>query len=141
MVQHINKFKGIKQQLSALKKVIEEDKSMAVLLKSVDKEPYESIVATLKNVPNIKLQDIESSLLEHESKIKKKGFFASQSGEQALFTKCGRFQRNTQQTLRCFHCGKIGHTKNECHNKDKSVCDYCQKVGHLEDQCYHKKNQ
>ena len=144
MVQHISKFKGIKQQLSALKKVIEEDESMAVLLKSVDKEPYESIVATLKNVPNIKLQDIESSLLEHESKVKEKGsFVASQSGEQALFTRSGKFQRNNQQTPRCFHCGKLGHTKNECRNKDKPklVCDYCQKVGHLEDQCYHKKNQ
>lgn len=146
MVQHISKFKGIKQQLSALKKVIEEDESMAVLLKSVDKEPYESIVATLKNVPNIKLQDIESSLLEHESKVKEKGSFASQFSEQALFTKSGRFQRKNQQdqqTPRCFHCGKLGHTKNECRNKDKPklVCDYCQKVGHVEEQCYHKKNQ
>lgn len=61
MAQHISKFKGIKQKLSALKKVIKEDESIVVLLKSVDKEPYESLVAILKNVPNTKIQDIQSS--------------------------------------------------------------------------------
>ena len=43
-----------------------------MLLESVNIEPYKSIVATIKNVPNIKIEDIKSSLLEHEAKLKDK---------------------------------------------------------------------
>ena len=69
MTTHINKFKAIKQQLAGIKKIIPDDEAIAVLLNSVDKAPYDNLVSTLKNVDK-SLQEIESALLEHESKHK-----------------------------------------------------------------------
>ena len=69
MAAHINKFKALKQQLAIVKKKVEEDEAVAVLLNSVDKAPYDSLVSTLKNVDK-SLNEIESTLLEHELKRK-----------------------------------------------------------------------
>ena len=64
MTVHINKFKSLKTQLATLKKTIDEDEAIAVLLASVNHEPYENLVSTLSNVPSLSLKDVEHSLLD-----------------------------------------------------------------------------
>ena len=136
MIAQINKFKALKQQLAAVKKKIEENEAATVLLNSVDKAPYDSLVSTLKNVDK-SLNEIESALLEHESKKKDKN---SPSTTQLFYVIEGK--GNSRPLPRCFHCGKLAHTKNECRNKHKPKieCGFCGKVSHEEEQCYHKKN-
>ena len=86
MTSHTNKFKALKQQLVGVKKRVQEDEAAIVLLNSVDKVPYDSLVSTLKNVDK-RLNEIESPLLEHESKKKDK---ASTRTTQLLYVKGGK---------------------------------------------------
>lgn len=140
MTQHINKFKAIKQQLCAIDKNVDEDEAIAVLLKSVDKEPYEGLVATLMNVPTTKLHDVESALLEHETKVK--GKQSTPPGEVALYTRGGRTtsrgsgQERGQAPSRttCDYCGIQGHIERFCRNRGKPQCKYCNKFGHAMNQ-------
>ena len=69
MASHINNFKALKHQLKSIKKEIAHNEAVAVLLNSIDKEPYNTLVSTLKEVDK-SLSEIESSLLEHETKHK-----------------------------------------------------------------------
>ena len=85
MIAHINKFNALKQPLAGVNKRVEEDEATVVLLNSVDKEPYDSLVSTSKNVGK-SLSEIELVLLEHESKKKDKN---SPSTSQLLYVKGG----------------------------------------------------
>lgn len=121
MIAHINKFKALMQQLAGVKKKVEEDGVAIVLLNSVNKVPYDSLVSTLKNVDK-SLSEIEYALLELELKKKDK---ASVSDTQLLYVKGGK--HNLGPLSRCFYCGKLGHTQNECHNKEKPKIE-CRKA-------------
>ncbi len=141
MAAHISNFKAIKQQLMSIKKEIPQDEAVAVLLNSVDKKPYDTLVSTLKEIAKT-LEEIVSSMLEHESK--KKQSTPTHQEETAFYAKGDRGSKTSSgRPPRCFHCGKLGHTQNECRNKDKPkiVCNYCGKIGHTEENCFHKKNQ
>lgn len=64
-----NKFKALKQQLLGVKKQILDNKAILVLLNSVSKPPYKSLVSTLQNADDT-LQEREASSLKFESKHK-----------------------------------------------------------------------
>lgn len=125
LTSHLNKYKSIKQQLATIGRNVEDDEAQAVLLKSIDKGGYENIVATLQNVPNMKLHEIEASLLEQESKIKEKGSNNIGGDEQALFTRGGFSSRGRGRGrggrggryFTCNNCGKPGHMARDCYSK------------------------
>lgn len=136
MAHHINKFKALKQQLAGIKKVIPEDEAIAVLLNSVDKAPYDNLVSTLKNLDKT-LEEIESALLEHESKHKPMHTSTSNKEEVALYTRGGfktrgrgnftnergRGRGHGQQgrTLTCNICGKPGHFARDCYYRTEEA--------------------
>ena len=56
--------------------------------------------------------------------------------------------RRSKPNVVCYHCGKIGHYKNECYSlqriqqsqntkRDAKNCTYCGKSGHLSHNCWH----
>jgi len=40
----------------------------------------------------------------------------------------------TKSTIRCYNCGKMGHTKKNCKNKPL-ICNNCKKTGHYASEC------
>lgn len=123
---HLNYMKSILTQLAGIKKVIEEDVIIAVLLKSLPQEGYSNIVTTLTNLPAPKLVDIEASLLDEYNKLKKRQIFS----EEAFYSKGGykskakgHFKGNFQKDLSkrsCSFCGKNNHEEKDCFHRNKA---------------------
>lgn len=40
--------------------------------------------------------------------------------------------------LKCWVCGKEGHRKLECPDRETVVCDHCERRGHVESACFQK---
>lgn len=140
MTQHINTFKALKQQLHTVNKRLEDDEAIAVLLSSVDKNPYDGLVTTLMNNKDMNLHEVESSLLDYEQKLKEKNVI-SQPTATAFYTRGGRTSsrgRGTLSTSRtlCTYCNKPGHEAKDCWNKGKPKCNKCSKFGHDEANCW-----
>ncbi|MCO5604783.1 hypothetical protein L7F22_058954 [Adiantum nelumboides] len=71
LIAHLNKFKALKQQLLGVQKQIPDDEAIAVLLNSVNKAPFDTLVSTLQNIENT-LDKVVSALLEYDSKHRPK---------------------------------------------------------------------
>lgn len=78
LATHLNKMKSLTTQLVGIKVNMEEDVSIAILLKSLPLEDYGQIVTTLTNLPTPKLVDVVGSLMEEEKKLKKQGLVCSE---------------------------------------------------------------
>lgn len=113
---HLNSFKSLLGQLGSIKAPLDEDDSIALLLKSLPEE-YENIVTTLLNMPSLTLNDVESSLMDEYNN--KKGKFLNENIDNAYFTK---FK------------SKAGFKK-----KDYKACGFCGKTNHKEEDCFHRK--
>ena len=103
-------------QLGSIKAPIEEEYSIALLLKSLPEE-YENIVTILLNMPSLTLNDVESSLMDEYNN--KKGKILNENFDNAYFSK---FK------------SKAGFKK-----KDNKACGFCGKTNHREEDCFHKK--
>ena len=67
VASHVNNLRILMTQLASVNSLIIEDDAMAVLFKSMP-ETYDTIVTTLKNLPNPSLEGIISALQEEERK-------------------------------------------------------------------------
>ncbi|MCO5562980.1 hypothetical protein L7F22_016616 [Adiantum nelumboides] len=67
LVAHLKKFKALKQQLLRVQKQILDDEAIAVLLNSVDKASFDTLVSTLQNIEKT-LDKVVSALLEYDSR-------------------------------------------------------------------------
>jgi len=47
-------------------------------------------------------------------------------------------KNNNGGEVQCSHCGRSGHTFENCWKKLVPKCEYCQKLGHKEERCYKK---
>ena len=129
MSAHLNKFKSLKQQLVAIGKIIEDDDAKAMLLASVDKEPYEGIVSTLANTPQT-LPDIEAALLAKEKKVKGEETSTSTREEKAFYSR-GGYSR---------HGGRAGRGRGKG-GRGTFTCNICGKPGHFARDCYYRKEE
>ena len=64
---HLNDFKGLLTSIASIKATVDEEDSIALLLKSMPEE-YDVVVTTLLNMPSLKLQDVVSSLMDEYKK-------------------------------------------------------------------------
>ena len=135
MHAHFNKFKAIKQQLLGVKKDIPEDEAIAVLLNSVDKPPYDSIVSTLQNLEKT-LQEVEASLLEYESKNKTTS--ASTSSKESVFYTRGRGGYRGRG-----RGGFNGRGRGQGHGREGGAvtCHNCGTTGHYARNCWYQSEQ
>ena len=118
---HLNEFKSILSQLASIKAPMDEDDCIALLLKSMPEE-YDIIVTTLLNMPNLKLHEVESSLMDEHKKRQGRVFI----GDQAYYSK------NQHKFNKGFN-NKKGGTPN------KQGCGFCGKDNHKEEDCFHKR--
>lgn len=131
MSTHINYFKSLLTQLTGIKREIEVDVQIAVLIKSVsDLDEYSTLVTTLINVPSLKLLDVEASLFEEEKRINRKIEQVTNT-EAAFFTKKHTHQssskfkgKNPGTGKKCTFCGKANHTEDNCFIKQRTKALY-----------------
>ena len=49
-----------------------------------------------------------------------------------------QLSKQSKQTVKCYMCGKQGHTGANCIHREKH-CHYCKKLGHLSSACIQRK--
>ncbi|WVZ20353.1 hypothetical protein V8G54_007675 [Vigna mungo] len=128
MVEHLNTFKGIVNQLMKTDMKID-DELQALLLLSYLPESWDTLVVTLSNsAPDgkLSLDNITDSLLNEESRRKERG--SSSCSKANVVENRGRSEHKSKgkreksrgrfksrsKGLTCFYCGKDGHKKPEC---------------------------
>ena len=128
MIEHLNTFKGIVNQLKKVDMNIDDELQTLLLLISFPKS-WDTLVVTLNNsAPDGKLSmdNVIDSLLNEESKRKEKGlryhFEANVVENRGRREHCGKGchrksrgrSKSCPKGLSCFYCGKSGHKKSEC---------------------------
>ncbi|RDY05562.1 hypothetical protein CR513_10588, partial [Mucuna pruriens] len=128
MIEHLNTFKGIVNQLMKADMKIDDELQTLLLLSSLP-ESWDTLVVTLSNsTPDgkLSLDTITDSLLNEESRRKERGM--SSHSEANVVENRGRSEHRSKGSrgksrgrsksrprgLTCFYCGKIGHKKQEC---------------------------
>lgn len=122
---HVNNLRSLMTQLASVNSPITEEDAMAVLLKSMP-DTYDTIVTTLKNLPNPSLEGIISALQEEERKREAR---KTTEGAFAVQFKKGKFKP-------CKHCEKTNHLAKDCFKINP--CKICGKSNHNEKYCYAK---
>lgn len=107
----LNKMKSITQQMVGIGTPIEEEDSIAILLKSMTLEEYRPLVATLKKLLDPTIARVEATLIEEDKRIRGKVAQATSSEEKALFSRGPRprTREGPRTKITYHHCGKIGH--------------------------------
>lgn len=128
MIEHLNTFKGIVNQLTKADMKIDDELQTLLLLSSLP-ESWDTLVVTLSNsTPDgkLSLDTITDSLLNEESRRKERGM--SSHSEANVVENRGRSEHRSKGSrgksrgrsksrprgLTCFYCGKDGHKKPEC---------------------------
>lgn len=128
MIEHLNTFKGIINQLKKVDMNIDDELQTLLLLSSLP-ESWDTLVVTLSNfAPHGKLSidHVTDSLLNEESKRKERGL--SSHSEANVVENRGRSKhrgkggngksrgrsKSHPKGLSCYYCGKLGHKKSEC---------------------------
>ncbi|WVZ01079.1 hypothetical protein V8G54_027148 [Vigna mungo] len=128
MIEHLNTFKGIVNQLMKADMKIDDELQALLLLSSLP-ESWDTLVVTLSNsAPDgkLSLDNITDSLLNEESRRKERG--SSSYSEANVVENRGRSEHRSKgkreksrgrfksrsKGLTCFYCGKDGHKKLEC---------------------------
>ena len=139
MIEHLNNFKGIVNQLNKVDMKVEDEMQALLLLSSLP-ESWDTLVVTLSNsAPEGKLtmDTVTDSLLNEEVRRKERG--SSSYSEANIVDRRGREETRGQNRSRgrdqsrgrsksrprvtCYYCGKQGHMKSECRffKKDKQA--------------------
>lgn len=116
---HLNTFNGLLSQLASIHAPVDKDDCIALLLKSLPDE-YDNIVTTLLNMPALKINDVQSSLMDEYTK-KKGTVLEVFSHDNAYFSKSK-------------YKNKAGNKYNK---QIKKVCNFCGKDNHVEEECFH----
>ncbi|WVZ17355.1 hypothetical protein V8G54_010337 [Vigna mungo] len=135
MIEHLNTFKGIVNQLMKADMKIDDELQALLLLSSLP-ESWDTLLVTLSNsAPDgkLSLDNITDSLLNEESRKKERG--SSSYLEANVVENRGRSEHRSKgkreksrgrfksrsKGLTCFYCGKDGHKKPECRflNRDQ----------------------
>ncbi|WVZ13786.1 hypothetical protein V8G54_011352 [Vigna mungo] len=128
MIEHLNTFKVIVNQLMKADMKIDDELQALLLLSSLP-ESWDTLVVTLSNsAPDgkISLDNITDSLLNEESRRKEMG--SSSYSEANVVENRGRSEHRSKgkreksrgrfksrsKGLTCFYCGKDGHHKPKC---------------------------
>ncbi|WVZ15791.1 hypothetical protein V8G54_013357 [Vigna mungo] len=128
MIEHLNTFKGIVNQLMKADMKIDDELQALLLLSSLP-ESWDTLVVTLSNsAPDgkLSLDNITDSLLNEESRRKERG--SSSYSEANVVENRGRSEHRSKgkreksrgrfksrsKGLTCFYCGKDGHKKPKC---------------------------
>ena len=125
-------MKSLTTQLAGINVNMEEDVSIAILLKSLPLEEYGQIVTTLTNLPTPKLVDIVGSLMEEEKKSKKQGTVYSEAYYSRNTSRGATTKKFSKDKLKCHFCGKTGHFERDCFAKKKNGANMIE--DHDEDQ-------
>uniref|UniRef100_A0A0D3CIC1 CCHC-type domain-containing protein n=1 Tax=Brassica oleracea var. oleracea TaxID=109376 RepID=A0A0D3CIC1_BRAOL len=141
MMEHLNNFKGIVNQLNKVDMKVE-DKMQALLLLSSLLESWVTLVVTLSNSASegkLTMDTVTDILLNEE--VHRKERVSSSYSEANIVDRRGREEtrghnrsRGRDQSLgrskscprvTCYYCGKPGHMKSECRffKKDKQACN------------------
>lgn len=127
MIEHLNTFKGIVNQLTKADMKIDDELQTLLLLSSLP-ESWDTLVVTLSNsAPDGKLvmDSVTDSLLNEESRRRERGFnnqfeanVVDNRGRSKNRERGGRGRsqaRSKSRTrLSCYYCGKPGHKRPEC---------------------------
>ena len=127
MIEHLNTFKGIVNQLMKTEMKIDDELQTLLLLSSLP-ESWDTLVVTLSNsAPEGKLSmdSVTDSLLNEESRRRERGL--NDKFEANVVENRGRSKNRgnggrgkshdkskSRTKLSCFYCGKPGHIKTEC---------------------------
>ena len=127
MIEHLNTFKGIVNQLIKSEMKIDDELQTLLLLSSLP-ESWDTLVVTLSNsTPEGKLSmdSVTDSLLNEESRRRERGLNnqfeanvvenrgrSKNRGKGGGGKSQGRSKSRTR--LSCYYCGKPGHIKSEC---------------------------
>ncbi|WVZ00881.1 hypothetical protein V8G54_026950 [Vigna mungo] len=115
MIEYLNTFKGIVNQLMKADMKIDDELQALLLLSSLP-ESWDTLVVTLSNsAPDgkLSLDNITDSLLNEESRRKERGS-SSYSEANVVENKGRRRFKSRSKGLTLFYCGKDGHKKPEC---------------------------
>lgn len=127
MIEHLNTFKGIVNQLTKTEMKIDDELQTLLLLSSLP-ESWDTLVVTLSNsAPDGKLSmdSVTDCLLNEESRRRERGLnnqfeanVVDNRGRSKNREKGGREKSRgrskTRTKLSCYYCGKLGHRKFEC---------------------------
>ena len=142
MIEHLNSFKGLVNQLMKIDMKIDDELQALLLLSSLPKS-WDTLVVTLSNsAPDGKLSmdGVADSLMNEEARRKERGmsgqYEANVVDNHGRSETRGRSRTHGYEKFRgrsksrskftCFYCGKPGHKKSEC-----QILKRDQKVGNV----------
>ena len=106
--KHIKALTEIFDELAIIGDPLNDESKVVHVLASLP-ESYDMLVTALEASPDVpKLEVVTECLLHEESKRKDKD--DSNTEVKAMASR----HRNSRKGLKCHHCGKIGHIKQEC---------------------------
>jgi transposase InsO family protein len=120
MDDYIGNAKRLKMEIANQGIIIDDVELITYLLSGLT-EKYETIAQIIEN-SNLPFDDACSKLKSLAQKFNKT---KSEDKEKALLLKKGK--------LKCYNCGKIGHTSKIC--KSETKCFKCNKTGHISKNC------
>lgn len=135
MSKHLSNFQDMVNQLASAK-ITFEDEILALLLMGTLPDSFETLVITLSNSApggKISLESVKEALMNEEVRRKEKYIASSSSGayvsqnrgrsknhgrqdhrSKSRTGQGNRSQSRGRETRKCFHCGRVGHLKNQC---------------------------
>lgn len=125
LMEHMNVFSGLIDQLAKVDVKIEEEDQALLLLTSLP-DSYENIITTILYGKNtLKMEEVESTLLSHEKRRK------ADDSQDSVFVAHGKNQRG-RMTAR----GSSGHSRSKSRGRGKGKqCYKCKEWGHIKPDC------
>ena len=122
LLNHINKVKGLADQLACLEVPVRDEDVVMTLLESLPPS-YEYLITALETMPmkELTMEYVTARLMHEMSKKKEK---EPQGDDAAMVSKQGKggFSSTRKDSRTCFHCGKTNHIARFCFkakNKEK----------------------
>ncbi|KAE8686001.1 hypothetical protein F3Y22_tig00111088pilonHSYRG00304 [Hibiscus syriacus] len=136
VTEHLNTLNTLFSQLTSLSCKIGEQERAELLLQSPP-DSYDQLIINLtnSNVTSLVFDDVAAAVLQEENRRKnKEDRQVNMQQAEALTTmrgrsterdqssshKHGRSKSRSKKNLKCYHCGKKGHLKNDCWSLNKN---------------------